>query len=459
MNRYLKMSCHFFKLFFLILAFSIILPSVATSQPNQEVVQMVITALKGDDPTMQTSAIALVREIPGPDVTRALAEELPNLAAKAQVQLLAALADRCDRIALPAIIQATKAEDVSIRVAALKAAGQLGDASCVLLLAQTAATRKADEQKSARESLYRLRGSEVDQTILASIRSVEPEVKVELIRSIAQRHIVAGTQTLFKAAQDPDQKVQRESFKVLKIIADPNDLPALIELLINVPSESVRGEAEKTVAAVAHKIGDKNHQAEAVLARLPSVEDAETRCSLISVLGRIGDNNALPVLRTALSSDDEKVQDAAIRALSDWPSPEPLTDLLQIAQSSDNQVHRILALRGFVRLLGLESDRPTGKTIEMYRKAMSLAPNETEKKRVLSGLAEVKSLEALQMAAEYLEDSALCLEAELAVVKIASDIYHSFGQQTRQILQKIIQTTESDTLRQQAQEIINKIAE
>jgi len=90
---------------------------------------------------------------------------------------------------------------------------------------------------------------------------------------------------------------------------------------------------------------------------------------------------------------------------------------------------------------------------------MSLAPNEAEKKRVLSGLAEVKSLEALQMAAEYLDDSALCLEAELAVVKIASDIYHSFGQQTRQILQKVIQITDSDTLRQQAQEIINKIAE
>jgi len=420
---------------------------------------MVITALKGDDPAMQTAAIALVREIPGPEVTRALAEELPNLPAAAQVQLLAALSDRGDRIALPAVIQATKAENPSIRVAALKAMGQLGDASCVLMLAQTAATSKADEQKSARESLYRLCGPGVDQVILANIRSAEPEVKVELIRSIAQRHIVAGTQTLFKAAQDPNQKVQRESIKVLKIIADPNALPALIEILINVPSESVRFEAEKTVAAVAHKISDENRQAEAVLAKLSSVEDAEIRCYLLRVLGRIGDNSALPVLRVSLNSDDENVQDAAIRALSDWPSPEPLTDLLQIAQSSDNQVHRILALRGFVRLLGLKSDRPIGKTIEMYRKAMSLAPNEAEKKRVLSGLAEVKSLEALQMAAEYLDDSALCLEAELAVVKIASDIYHSFGQQTRQILQKVIQTTDSDALRQQAQEIINKIAE
>jgi HEAT repeat protein len=458
-NSFLKMSCHFFKIFFLIFAFLTVLHSITTGQANQEVVQTVITALKGDDPAMQTAAIALVREIPGPEVTRTLAEELPNLPSIAQVQLLAALADRGDRIALPAVIQATKAEDVSIRVAALKAVGQLGNASSVLLLAQTAATSKAGEQKAARESLYRLRSPEVDQTILANIQSAKPEVKVELIRCIAQRHIIAGTKTLFKAAQDSDRKVQRESFKALKVIADPNDLPALVELLINVPSESMRGEAEKTVAAVAHKISDENRQADAILAKLSSVEDVETKCSLLSVLGRIGDNSALPVLRAALNSDNEKVQDAVIRALSDWPGPEPMTDLLQIAQFSDNQVHRILALRGFVRLLGLKSDRPIDKTIEMYQKAMSLAPNEAEKKRVLSGLAEVKSLEALQMAAEYLDDSALCFEAELAVVKIASDIYHSFGQQTKQILQKVIQTTESDTLRQQAQEIINKIAE
>jgi hypothetical protein len=72
-----------------------------------------------------------------------------------------------------------------------------------------------------------------------------------------------------------------------------------------------------------------------------------------------------------------------------------------VAENSDNKVHRILALRGFVRLLGLETKRPAEETVAMYKEAMGLAPDVSEKRRVLSGLANTKSIAALQMAADY----------------------------------------------------------
>jgi hypothetical protein len=88
---------------------------------------------------------------------------------------------------------------------------------------------------------------------------------------------------------------------------------------------------------------------------------------------------------------------------------------------------------------------------------MSLAPDAGEKKRVLSGLANTKSLDALQMAAGYLQDKALLKEAEFAVVKIAGSIYEDFPQQTRDVLKKIVQTAINDALQKQAQEVISKI--
>jgi HEAT repeat protein len=112
---------------------------------------------------------------------------------------------------------------------------------------------------------------------------------------------------------------------------------------------------------------------------------------LLSVLGKIGDNTALPVLTAALKDADAEVQTAAIRALAEWPAPEPVVDLLEVAENSDNKVHRILALRGFVRLLGLESERPAEETVAMYKEAMGLAADVSEKRRVLSGLANTKS--------------------------------------------------------------------
>ena len=453
----MKTKCNICNALAVLLLCSCAVCLAASERPQDDAVKIVLDVLKSNDQEMQAVAIAMVKEMPGEEITKALARELPNLSVTSQVQLLSALGDRGDTAALPAVIAAAKATDQSVRIAALRALGQLGNASTVSLLAQTAAATTGDEQKTARESLYRLRGSKVDEAILAEIPKAEANIKVVLINSVGERNITAGVNTLLETAKDSDRKVRLESFKVLKVIADPQHLPALVDLLINVRSSSDRNEAEKTVAAVAHKIEDKDRQAEAVLAVLPSVKDIEKQSSLLSVLGKIGDSSALPCLREALNSDEVAIKGAAIRALANWPTGEPTVDLLKVAQSSDNKIHRILALRGFVRLLGLESVRPAKETIEMYSKAMSLAPDAGEKRRVLSGLANTKSLDALQMAADYLVDKTLFMEAEFAVVKIAEGIYGAYPQQTRDVLKKLIQTSKNDSLRQQAQEVINQI--
>jgi HEAT repeat protein len=434
-----------------------VLQAFASEESQDSAIGIIIDILKSEDKTMHPAAISMIKDIPGEEATKAFAKELPNLPAASQVQLLSALAERGDKAALPAVAEAANAKDESVCLAALKALGQLGDASSVTFLAKIAASTKNEQQKAARESLYRLRGEEIDKTILASIPQAETGPKIELIRSVGERNISTGTKTLLETAKDSDAKVRLESLKVLKEVATPQDLSALIELLLKVQSQAERNEAEKTVAAVANKLGDKSPKAEAVLAVLPSVKEVEGRCSLLSVLGKIGDDSSIDVLRSALKDNDAKIQDAAIRALSEWPSPVPLADLQNVAQNSDNNVHRILALRGFIRLIGLDSNRPAEETVNLYKQAMTLAPDASLKSQVLSGLAGVKSPAALQMAAEYLEDATLQQEAELAVVKIAEAVRSSQPQQVKDVLQKVIQNTKSDSVREDAQKVLKKI--
>ncbi|GAG59805.1 unnamed protein product, partial [marine sediment metagenome] len=159
------------------------LKGMVTATP-EKAVGIVVNVLKGDDQIMQAVAIGLVGEMPGILELKTIVAELPNLPAAQQVQLLSALGERGDPVALPEVVNATKSTEEPVRTAALKALGQLGDASNVNLLVQAAATTDGVEQKAARESLYRLCGSEVDQTILGSISRADPKIKVELIRSI-----------------------------------------------------------------------------------------------------------------------------------------------------------------------------------------------------------------------------------------------------------------------------------
>jgi HEAT repeat protein len=428
--------------------------AVAAEAGNQEIIDMVIDTLKSNDPQMQSGAIAIVRDIPGPEVTKALAQELPKLPATAQVQLLSALGDRGDATALPAVIEACKSQEESVRVAALRAVGQLGNVSVIPLLAERAAATRGNEQKAAREGLYRLRGPEVDAAILKSLASVSAGVKAELIGAVGERNIGGAVETLLQTAKDADRKVRLESLRVLRIIGRPEDMPALVNLLLETKDEADRGEAEKLVAAVAHKIEDKTRQAAAVQAVLPNIKEVPARASLLRVLGRIGDAGSLPILRTALSSREPEIQDAAIRALSDWPTAEPVPDLLKVAQTAENRVHRILALRGFVRLLGLDSDRTAEQTIDLYKKAMDLAPDASEKKRVLSGLTSTKSLAALEMAAGYLDDLALHLEAESAAVRIGQALAAEHPQRVKEVLEKVVRNTKNNTIRAQAQQVL-----
>ncbi len=431
--------------------------AAAADSGSQDIIPIVIDALKSNDPEMQSGVMGIVRSVPGPEFTKALVATLPTLSATGQVQLLAALGDRNDPAALPAVLQASSAPDESVRVAALRAVGQLGTSANVPLLAERAAAARGIEQKAAREGLYRLRGPEVDAAILKALAGASAGVKVELIDAIGERNIAAAVEMLLKTGQDAERRVRLESFRVLRIIAKPQDLPALVNLLLETKDEPERSEAEKMVAAVAHKVEDKAHQSAAVQVVLTNVKDIPDRASLLRVLGRVGDAGSLPVLRTALSSREAEIQDAAIRALSEWPTAEPVPDLLKVAQTSTNQVHKVLALRGFVRLLGLEGDRPAEQTIDLYKKAMDLAGDVSEKKRVLAGLGSTRSLAALNMVAGYLDDLVLHLEAESAAVRIAPSVVAASPQRVKEVLQKVIQGTKNDAIRAQAQQIVSQI--
>ena len=415
----------------------------------------VVEVLKSNDKPMQTAAIATLKDVAKTDVVKAAAEQLPNLGAVQQVQLLAAISDCGDRVAMPAVLAAAKSTDESVRVAALTAIGTLGDASTVDLLVQTASATSGAEQKAAQDSLYRLRGADIDQTILSKLPDAEPKAKVELIRSCDQRNITAAVPVLEKAVKDADGRVRIEAIKALRAVAGPQDLAGLIDLQL-AASGADRSELEKTVVAVARKIPADKNPAEKVLAALPAAKDLDAKCSLLSVLGKIGDPAALPVLREAIADKEDKVKDAAVRALSDWPTAAPAADLLKVAQTSENQVHKTLALRGYVRLVGLESDKPAEEIIKMYQEAMALAPNAAEKRMVLSGLGNTKSFEALQMAAGYLDDAELKQEAEAAVVKIAEATIYKHPQETKELLQKVLAGTTSDTVREQAQKLLKQ---
>jgi type 1 glutamine amidotransferase/HEAT repeat protein len=420
--------------------------------------QTVLEVLKTDDTKMQAVALGMVSRLPESQKIDQIAAQLPDLSDLTKIQLLTALSDRGDKAAHAAVLKAVDDPEEQVRIAALSALKNVGGASDVLLLATKASNTTGDERNAARESLYRLRGNNIDETILETIPKADENVKIELITATAERGATEAVDLLKKTAQEKDPRVRVESIKSLGVLAEPGELPNLIDLLIGAQTDAERREAERTVLTVTQKIPPKGGKAESILTVLPNVKDPVARGSLLQVLGRIGDRKALGVLRADLNSKNEEVKTAAIRALSEWPTSEPLDDLLAVAKNATNKIHQILALRGYIRLIDINNTRPPSFSLNMYKTAMELATETNEKRLVLSGLANVHCMGALNYVLNFISDPVLKGEAQVAAVNIANGIFASFPEETKSALDKVIQSSPNENVERNANRVLERIS-
>ena len=210
-----------------------------------------------------------------------------------------------------------------------------------------------------------------------------------------------------------------EVFKAIRVIAKAEHVPALVRLLTSTKDAGVRGEAENAVVAAAATTEAGKNPAEPVLAALPGAGSPEVRASLLRVLGRIAHASALPVLYQSAQDADAGVKDAAIRALAEWPTGEPATVLFGIASdASASQVHRVLALRGYVVMITKQPEATDDQILDNYAKAMQLAGRNEDKQLVLSKLGLFRHRRALEMARQWAADPALKQSAEAAAQNI-----------------------------------------
>jgi HEAT repeat protein len=382
---------------------------------GKDAVPALAEALKAAEPAVQAQAIRQLSTIQGPEVTKLLGERLGSADPLAKVRILAALGDRGDAAARPVFIGALKDSTVEVRVAAIEGLGRLGDESTVTTLAETAATTDTAEQNAARQSLYRLTGAGIDKAVVAGIPNGDPKVRGELIRAAAERGITAATPTLLKSAVDSDRNVRRESLRALRETASPSDAAAIIETLKAVQGTD-RREAERALSSALAR------SATSPLGPVTSAYQAETdtavRASLLQVMAQLGREESLPVLRGALKDASDEIRRAGILALTEWPTPAPMADLLEIAKGDSNPAFQILALRGYIRLVGLPANRPAPATAALLAQAMSLAKQPDEKKAVLALLPRAACPESLKIAEAALKDEAVASEAKMAADRV-----------------------------------------
>jgi hypothetical protein len=117
---------------------------------------------------------------------------------------------------------------------------------------------------------------------------------------------------------------------------------------------------------------------------------------------------------SALKDESVEVRDAAVRTLAAWSTPEALSTLLNIVKTSQLPEQRLLALQGYIRLLGIAGDRSPQQRLAGYEEAFQLATRLDEKRQVLAGLPRVRVPETLRFVLPLLADPELSEDAARA---------------------------------------------
>ena len=156
--------------------------------------KMLAAALQSNDPKTVAMALRAARLPKVKGACQAALAILPTAKPAKKTLLLTLLGDLGDPAGLPAVIQAARADDESVRVAALAALASLGNADQVKLLVDAAADPSAAVSGQALKTLSALAGAEVDRAVLALLD--DPDRQAVAIQLVGRRRITSAVPRL-----------------------------------------------------------------------------------------------------------------------------------------------------------------------------------------------------------------------------------------------------------------------
>lgn len=414
-----------------------------------EAAALVARGLAESDRAALRASLQLARQIRGEAATKQFAAVLAKVQPVTQVALIEALKQRGDAAAAPAVAAAVASPVPEVRLTALEALGTLGDAAAAPLLAETAAKATGAEQDAAREALVLMRDPKVREVLLADLPKAPAAVQAEMVRALGYRKEAQAVPSLLKMAAGADEPTRMVALKSLAMLADPGAAAELIKLLAAAKTDAEREAAEQALAAACGR-GDKPEAGVPVVLEASKGADVPVRAALLRVAGRLGGAEAIKALRAGLQDNEPAIREAALRAMAASAGPEAAPDLLQLALEAPAVADRVLALRGYWRLVAAAADRPTEDRWKLCEAGMAAAQRADEKKLGLTELAKVPHPAALALAEKLCGDDAVRAEAETAYVQVAASLVGAQPEAAKAALRKFLATSRNDALRAEA---------
>jgi len=423
-------------------------------------VPLLIEQIESSDTEKVGIGLRTARELPGRDVTEALAGELEKLSPVKRPMLLLALADRQDDAVLPVVLKAVKAGSADLRLTAVGLLVRLGDASCVPALLDAATDADAKLADEAKETLIRITGENVDETLLDTLSKAKGQQRLVLVEVAGQRQMHAALSAVAQSLNSSDAQIRSAAVEAIGLIGEAEQAGDLVGLLKKTRDAEQRQKMERSLLAISGRCGQPCARH---LLLLTETDDDQLHMIGLHALAVVGGSDALAAVKSAIADGNETVQNEAVRVLSTWPNNWPDDDaagqaLLSLAKSDGKTSHQVLGLRGYLQYVRGRSGLSSDKKLAQVKTALDLAKRPEERRLAVAVIGTAPSTAALELLNTLAKDSTIAEEVYAAMVEIAQrDRPGISKEQRRQTLQMVASKTQNRRTKRRAGDALNAI--
>ncbi|MCJ7484687.1 MAG: DUF1080 domain-containing protein, partial [Candidatus Aminicenantes bacterium] len=243
--------------------------------------------------------------------------------------------------------------------------------------------------------------------------------KAVLIAVLGEKGAREEIDRVFTLADDPEPAIRSAAIGALANLAGEKDLPRLVSMLETAVDGNDILRLQEAVASAVRRNPDSTKRADTLLELLGNAPPAR-KIAILRVLPRVGGTKPLQAAVKEFGSTDAQVQSVAVYALSQWPDYQAADELLRIVKTTRTKKHLLLAVDGYVRLVG-RANMSNPRKLELLQVLLVLPMDDADRKAVLMGVAKVREPESLRLLSGYLANPALRESAAAALLDLTSE--------------------------------------
>ncbi|HTE01994.1 MAG TPA: DUF1080 domain-containing protein [Mucilaginibacter sp.] len=377
----------------------------------------------------------------GPYLTPANITLWTNELAKAdtteKAAIITMLGNNRVRPALRAVVAELKNENEKVVIAAITAAGQIGQDKILNNLFRVLKTGTPNEDLAVQNALLVMSGHDLPQRSEKQVAYMPPGGQVALVNLFAARHAHEQMDVVIPLLNSGDMNVRAAAYSALKYLAAENNLEDLLALMSSPIQPKETMEVQSSIITVIGQMKDRSVETEPVLKEMDKAE-ADKKSLYYNVLAAIGDKKSLNAVSKAYDQGSIDTKHAAITALSQWVDISAAPQLFNIAKTNNDAGLKDQALRGYIATIN-KSTYPADEKVIYLRDAMEVAQTVQQKQLILQETANNKTFPALLFVGSYLYDPQLQEDAANSVVSIALSSKDFYGDAVKRMLNRTIQ--------------------